>query len=111
MSEAKLKLASTAKQTKEALEKATAMQDAALTLLADVEELVTPQVDVAQLKKDATEANQKVLSYKWHKNLLTPFPSQAKKLKTDADELGAKHDELLADFDEELTLAEVLIER
>lgn len=94
MSEAKLKLASTAKQTKEALEKATAMQDAALTLLADVEELVTPQVDVAQLKKDATEANQ-----------------EAKKLKTDADELGAKHDELLADFDEELTLAEVLIER
>lgn len=60
MDTVKLSLGTAAQTTKEALAKANEVYDAALTLLADVNGLTVPEINIKKLKKDAMAANEQV---------------------------------------------------
>lgn len=58
--ESKIKLEETSKLTASALKRANEVYDEALTLYANVDSLVAPEINIEELKKSAGSANKEV---------------------------------------------------
>lgn len=80
--------------TADALERANRVYDEALTLIANVNALAAPEIDLEKLKQDALNAIE-----------------EAQRLQNEIERLTSEHDKLLLDYDENAELGKTLIER
>lgn len=80
--------------TSDALERANRVYDEALTLIANVNALASPDIDLDKLKQDALNAIE-----------------EAQRLQNEIERLTSEHDKLLLDYDENAELGKTLIER
>lgn len=80
--------------TSDALERANRVYDEALTLIANVNALASPEIDLDKLKKDALNAIE-----------------EAQRLQNEIDQLTTDHDALVLNYDENAELGKTLIER
>lgn len=87
-------LESAIRLTSSALERANRVYDEALTLIANVNALASPEIDLDKLKQDALNAI-----------------DEAQRLQAEIERLTSEHDKLLLDYDENAELGKTLIER
>lgn len=80
--------------TSDALERANRVYDEALTLIANVNALASPDIDLDKLKQEALNAIE-----------------EAQRLQNEIERLTSEHDKLLLDYDENAELGKTLIER
>lgn len=80
--------------TSDALERANRVYDEALTLIANVNALASPEIDLDKLKVDALKAIE-----------------EAQRLQNEIDQLTTDHDALVLNYDENAELGKTLIER
>lgn len=109
-----MNLGQVSQNTKDALRKANEVYDAALTLLTDVNGLSTPDIDIAQLKRKAMEANENVSSLlrNTFEHTLHSFSIfQANQLIERVNEVSNSNGEIFANFEDEHNLAVTLLER